>query len=60
MSNASAHRTTLVIAHRMSTIRSADRVVVLDGGTVVEQGTYAELIANNGPFQRLALLGAAA
>lgn len=46
-------RTTFIVAHRLSTIRNADRIFVLDGGKVVEHGTYAELLQNNGPFAHL-------
>jgi ATP-binding cassette subfamily B protein len=46
-------RTTFVIAHRLSTIQGADRVVVLDGGKVVEQGGHAELVARGGLYHRL-------
>lgn len=46
--------TTLMIAHRLSTIQMADRIVVIDKGGVVESGTHAELMANNGLFARLA------
>lgn len=46
-------RTTLVIAHRLSTVRDADRVVVLDAGRVVEAGTHDELVAREGLYRRL-------
>ncbi|MBO4396821.1 MAG: NHLP bacteriocin export ABC transporter permease/ATPase subunit [Eubacterium sp.] len=45
--------TRIVIAHRLSTIRQCDRIVVLDGGHIVEDGTYEELIARNGSFAEL-------
>jgi subfamily B ATP-binding cassette protein MsbA len=46
-------RTTLIIAHRLSTVRRADRVVVLDRGRVVEEGTHAALLAEGGMYARL-------
>ena len=50
----SAGRTTLTIAHRLSTVENADQVVVLEDGAVVERGTAAELRAGDGAFARLA------
>jgi len=47
------NRTTIIIAHRTTTLRSADRIVVLEGGGVAEQGTHAELIALNGVYARI-------
>ncbi|MBP1620201.1 MAG: putative transporter (permease and ATP-binding protein) [Acidobacteria bacterium] len=49
-------RTTLVIAHRLATVRSADLIAVIDGGRVVEQGSHAELLARRGMYARLAEL----
>jgi ABC-type multidrug transport system fused ATPase/permease subunit len=46
-------RTVLVIAHRLSTVRDADRVVVIDGGKVAEIGTHDELVARDGVYRRL-------
>ena len=50
------HRTTLVIAHRLATVLSCDRIMVMDQGKIVEQGTHAELVAANGLYARLARL----
>jgi ATP-binding cassette, subfamily B, bacterial len=51
-----SHRTTLVIAHRLATVLSCDRILVVDQGRIVEQGTHASLVAANGLYARLARL----
>jgi ATP-binding cassette, subfamily B, bacterial len=51
-----AHRTTLVIAHRLATVRNASRILVLDGGMLVAEGTHAGLIKENPLYARLAKL----
>ncbi|MEC8722110.1 MAG: ABC transporter ATP-binding protein [Candidatus Thermoplasmatota archaeon] len=49
----SKDRSTLIIAHRLSTVRNADSIVVLDNGKIVESGTHSELVALNGMYSRL-------
>jgi ATP-binding cassette subfamily B protein len=50
------NRTTIVIAHRLATVRSADRIIVMDQGKIVEEGDHATLSAAGGLYSRLASL----
>lgn len=47
------HRTTLVVAHRLSTVERADKILVLDSGRIVERGTHQQLLAHNGHYAKL-------
>ena len=49
-------RTTIVIAHRLATVLSADRILVVDQGRIVEEGAHADLVASGGLYARLARL----
>ncbi|MCH9647975.1 MAG: ATP-binding cassette domain-containing protein [Deltaproteobacteria bacterium] len=53
LSNLTEGRTTLVIAHRLSTVTNADRIVVMSAGQIEEQGTHEELVERNGTYKRL-------
>ena len=53
LATALAGRTSLVIAHRLSTVRAADQILVVDGGQIVERGTHGELLAADGVYAGL-------
>ncbi|HEX2616455.1 MAG TPA: ABC transporter ATP-binding protein, partial [Flavobacteriales bacterium] len=46
-------RTSIVIAHRLSTVQNADRILVIDKGEIIEQGSHQELLATNGAYRKL-------
>lgn len=50
------NRTSIIIAHRLSTVRAADRIIVLDKGKIIEEGTFDELLAQKGEFYNLYML----
>ena len=56
LESAMKDRTTLVIAHRLATVKKADRIVVIDHGRIVEQGSHEQLMAANQVYARLAAL----
>lgn len=53
IANLVRNRTTIVIAHRLSTVRRADVIVVMEAGRIIEMGTHTELLANNGQYRKL-------
>lgn len=56
LDNLMEDRTTVVIAHRLATVKKADRIIVLDEGKIVAEGTHAELVSKDGLYKRLASL----
>ncbi len=53
LANLMANKTSIVIAHRLSTVRRADKIVVLERGQIVETGTHQELLAHGGTYKKL-------
>jgi len=51
------NRTSLIIAHRLSTIQHADRIIMMNAGRIVESGSHAQLLAQNGAYAHLYRLG---
>jgi ATP-binding cassette subfamily B protein len=51
--DALARRTSVIVSHRLAAVREADRILVLDGGRVVEEGTHTELVARDGRYWEL-------
>jgi subfamily B ATP-binding cassette protein MsbA len=47
------HQTSIVIAHRLTTVKKADRIIVMDKGKIVEQGSHLELLEKNGYYKML-------
>jgi len=56
LDRAIAGRTTFIVAHRLSTLRRADFIIVMDDGRIVQRGTHAELMQQPGPYLRVARL----
>ncbi len=53
MNNLLKNRTAIVIAHRLSTVRNADQIIVIEGGRIAEKGTHEELLKNGGLYKKL-------